>query len=259
MEAFQNLAQLEQLCERLYNAQNAAERQQAEAALRVFGMSTEYIPQCKMVLDSSNSPYAQLMASSSLLKLVTEHTLNAAIRLEMRNYFLGYLDTRGPGLEPYVATSMVQLLCRTTKLGWFDDDQHRNIVEDAKQFLAKGLGPHYLLGLKILNMLVTECNQPTPGRTLTQHRKIAVSFRDLALYNIFHMSLVALRQMYSDANADDKLREQGMSLSLQCLSFDFVGTCLDESAEDLGTIQVPTFVCLLSSFAERLLCSDDPR
>ena len=33
---------------------------------------------------------------------------------------------------------------------------------------------------------------------------------------------------------------QAMSLALQCLSFDFVGTCLDESAEDLGTIQVHT-------------------
>jgi hypothetical protein len=44
--------------------------------------------------------------------------------------------------------------------------------------------PHYLLGLKILNMLVAEMNNPTPGRSLTQHRKIAVSFRDLALYKV---------------------------------------------------------------------------
>eukprot|EP00951_Prasinocladus_malaysianus_P012229 scaffold91009_cov49-Prasinocladus_malaysianus.AAC.3 len=86
-------------------------------------------------------------------------------------------------------------------------------------------------------MLVTECNQPTPGRTLTQHRKIAVSFRDLALYKIFQMSLIALRQLFTEGGTQDKLREQGLSLALQCLSFDFVGTCLDESAEDLGTIQ----------------------
>lgn len=33
---------------------------------------------------------------------------------------------------------------------------------------------------------------------------------------------------------------QGLGLALQNLSFDFVGTCLDESAEDLGTIQVTT-------------------
>lgn len=35
-------------------------------------------------------------------------------------------------------------------------------------------------------------------------------------------------------------RTQAVQLALQCLSFDFVGTCLDESSEDLGTIQVPS-------------------
>ena len=44
---------------------------------------------------------------------------------------------------------------------------------------SAGSPGHYLLGLRVLNMLVLEMNQPTPGRTLTQHRKIAVSFRDL--------------------------------------------------------------------------------
>lgn len=33
---------------------------------------------------------------------------------------------------------------------------------------------------------------------------------------------------------------QGLTLALNCLSFDFVGTCLDDSAEDLSTIQVPS-------------------
>ena len=45
--------------------------------------------------------------------------------------------SRGPALEPFVVTSLVQLLCRTTKLCWFDDDAFRNIVDDAKQFLEK--------------------------------------------------------------------------------------------------------------------------
>ena len=40
----------------------------------------------------------------------------------MRSYFLHYLDGRGPGLEGFVVTSLIQLLCRMTKLGWFDDD-----------------------------------------------------------------------------------------------------------------------------------------
>lgn len=43
--------------------------------------------------------------------------------------------------------------------------------------LQGGSQAHYLLGLRILNMLVSEMNSPTAGRSLTQHRKIAVNFR----------------------------------------------------------------------------------
>ena len=46
--------------------------------------------------------------------------------------------SRGSQLEQYVTTSLVQLLCRTTKLCWFDDDHFRTIVDDAKTLLAKG-------------------------------------------------------------------------------------------------------------------------
>lgn len=113
--------------------QNPGERAQAEQALKVFGLSTEYVSHCKVtaplsaaarawpalrgrappapaasnslplalpaarelslhthstaglcvmlyacvqtILDVSTSPYAQLLASSSLIKVVTEHTL----------------------------------------------------------------------------------------------------------------------------------------------------------------------------------------
>ena len=67
---------------------------------------------------------------------------------------------------------------------------------------------HYLLGLKILNMLVTEFNQPTSGRTMTQHRKLAVAFRDGALLKVFQIAVTALQLLASNASADDKLREQ---------------------------------------------------
>ena len=45
--------------------------------------------------------------------------------------------SRGPRLESFVVTSVLQLLCRTTKLCWYDDDAFRNIVADAKRFLEK--------------------------------------------------------------------------------------------------------------------------
>jgi exportin-7 len=73
-------------------------------------------------------------------------------------------------LQPYVVVSMVQLLCRTIKLGWFDSDANKNIADDCKSLLEGSSSAHFHLGLKILNTLVAEMNQPGSSRTLTQVR-----------------------------------------------------------------------------------------
>lgn len=138
----------------------------------------------------------------------------------------------------FVTSSLIQLLCRVTKLGWYDDEHFRDVVTECTNFLAQGTVDHFYIGLRVLNQLVAEMNQANPGRSLTHHRKTACSFRDSSLFQIFQISLTSLRQLQTDA--EDKLREQAIALSLKCLSFDFVGTSLDESSEDLGTIQIPS-------------------
>jgi hypothetical protein len=46
---------------------------------------------------------------------------------------------------------------------------------------------------------------------------------------------------------------QGLTLALSCLSFDFVGTCLDDSAEDMSTIQVRTATSMNNPHVTRQL------
>jgi hypothetical protein len=50
-------------------------------------------------------------------------------------------------------------------------------------------------------------NTATAGRTLTQHRKVAVSFRDLSLLSVMKAALGALRYMM-DNGADEKLLQE---------------------------------------------------
>ena len=45
-----------------------------------------------------------------------------------------------------------------------------------------------------------------------------------------------------------RLQELALSLSLKCLSFDFVGTSIDESSEEFGTVQVFHLVIYQLSF-----------
>lgn len=233
----ESLAQLEVLCERLYNSQDSAERAHAESTLKCFSVNVDYIPQCQYILDNALTPYALMLASSSLLKQVTEHSLSLQLRLDIRNYLVNYLANRGPELQPFVVGSLIQLLCRITKFGWFDDDRFKEVVKESFSFLSQATSEHYAIGLKILNQLVCEMNQPNPGLPSTNHRRVACSFRDQSLFQIFQISITSLHQLKDDATS--RLQELALSLSLKCLSFDFVGTSIDESSEEFGTVQIP--------------------
>lgn len=246
------LSQVENLCEILYTGSPTAggdkiTRDEAQSRLLSLQSSASFIPQCQYILDRSASQYALLVASNSLTELITTHWNNFTIaqRIDIRNYVLGYLANNGPTLQDFVTLSLIQLVCRITKLGWFDDPTHRELTEDVTKFLQATVG-HCILGLKILNQLVDELNIPTSGGTLTQHRKTSVSFRDLCLYKVFQLGLTTLRQLQTraistaDARQEAALGEQALSLTVRCLNFDFIGTNPDESTEDVGTIQAPT-------------------
>jgi exportin-7 len=184
MDAAQ-LAQVEALCETLYTGVPAkletgeVTRQEAQQRLLSLQANAEYIPQCQYILDNSNSQYARLVASNSLIELITTHWNSFTVpqRIDIRNYVLGYLANKGPQLQDFLVLSLIKLVCRITKLGWFDDSAHRDLADDVTKFLQATVD-HCILGLKILNQLVDELNIPTAGRTLTQHRKTSVSFRD---------------------------------------------------------------------------------
>ncbi|XP_064966171.1 uncharacterized protein LOC103986231 isoform X2 [Musa acuminata AAA Group] len=238
----ESLAHLEALCERLYTSQDSVERAHAESTLKCFSVNPDYISQCQYILDNALTPYALMLASSSLLKQVMEHSLSLKLRLDIRNYVINYLASRGPELQNFVVGSLIQLLCRITKFGWFDDDRFREVVNEATNFLSQASSGHYSIGLKMLNQLVSEMSQPNQGMSLTNHRKVACSFRDQSLFQIFQISLTSLHQLKSDEDmqAVSVLRELALSLSLKCLSFDFVGTSVDESSEEFGTVQIPS-------------------
>ncbi|URE05707.1 hypothetical protein MUK42_19697 [Musa troglodytarum] len=237
----ESLAHLEALCERLYTSQDSVERAHAESTLKCFSVNPDYISQCQYILDNALTPYALMLASSSLLKQVMEHSLSLKLRLDIRIYVINYLASRGPELQNFVVGSLIQLLCRITKFGWFDDDRFREVVNEATNFLSQASSGHYSIGLKMLNQLVSEMSQPNQGMSLTNHRKVACSFRDQSLFQIFQISLTSLHQLKSDEDMQvSVLRELALSLSLKCLSFDFVGTSVDESSEEFGTVQIPS-------------------
>lgn len=163
-------------------------------------------------------------------------------RTQLRNYVLNYLANQGPQLEGFVIDELISLLCCLIKLGWNDGDTYKSIVDDISRFLDAS-EDHCIIGLQVLTCLVTEMNVSIPNlrRTIThsQSRKISLNFRDLHLLKIFNASLQMLSKVIQTPS-HNKLRYCTIRLAHACLSFDFVGSVLDESNEDVGTLHPPS-------------------
>ena len=65
------------------------------------------------------------------------------------NYLINYLATRGPDLEPFVAGSLIQLLCRVTKFGWLDDDRFKEVIKEATNFLSQVMNLFFVFWLRL--------------------------------------------------------------------------------------------------------------
>ncbi|CAD1475136.1 unnamed protein product, partial [Heterotrigona itama] len=241
--------QLELLCKQLYESQDSTHRAEAEKALVAFQNAPDTLTKCQLLLDRGDSPYAQLLAATTLTKLVSRSSgLSLQQRLDIRNYILNYLATQ-PKLPNFVIQALVTLFARISKFGWFDIDKDRSVVSDVTKFL-QGSVEHCMIGVQLLSQLTCEMNQVSDAdanRSITKHRKIASHFRDTQLFEIFRLSYTLLstaRENCKNLNFNDEaqhgLIRQLLKLAQNCLTFDFIGTSTDESSDDLSTVQIPT-------------------
>jgi exportin-7 len=148
----------------------------------------------------------------------------------------------------FVTAGLIQLVCRVTKLGWFSAPERghemRTLATDVDRLL-QNTPAHCVVGLSILEQFLLEMNRPITGQTLTTHRKGAVSFRDHSMLHIFNCTLNVLKAVHGgQMNAlppqqSSNITELSLKVLINCLSFDFIGTNPDESAYEVGTIQIP--------------------
>uniref|UniRef100_A0A6A7FXJ8 Exportin-7-A-like n=2 Tax=Hirondellea gigas TaxID=1518452 RepID=A0A6A7FXJ8_9CRUS len=252
----QDVIKLEQLCKQLHEANNGQQRQEAEKALVEFQSGVggaDTLSRCQMLLERAHSSYSQYLAATTLTKMVSRNPCSLTLqqRIHIRNYVLNYLGTR-PKLMHYVNQGLVELFARITKLGWYDSvDKNkwafRDVLTDVSQFL-KGPIEHRIIGIELLARLTAEMNQISESdanKSLAKHRKIASSYRDQHLLVIFQLACTHLRsETYESVDFTEQNKHslilQLLQLALNCLTFDFIGTAIDDSGDDFCTVQIPT-------------------
>ncbi|XP_017472351.1 PREDICTED: exportin-7-like [Rhagoletis zephyria] len=248
----QELIQLEVMCKQLYESSDTEERKRAENAL--FSNNLDLM-KCRLLLDRKNSSYAQLLAASTISKIITRNPSGLSLeqRLDIRNYILNYLASNSK-LAPFVLQGLVTLFARITKIGWFEstkEDEYvfREIIPHITPFV-QGNVEFCNIGVQLISNLVIEMNQPSSqdaNRSLFRHRKVASSFRDKNLFEFFQLSQDLLQRaldgLKSTKFLDDNqqtLISNLLKLTINCLSFDFIGASSDDSSDDLTCVQIPT-------------------
>ncbi|KAI8427083.1 hypothetical protein MSG28_014721, partial [Choristoneura fumiferana] len=272
----QEVIQIELLCKQLYESQDPLVRDQAEKAVVAFQEAPDTLSKCQALLERADSSYSQLLAATTLAKLISRSTTSLTVqqRLDIRNYVLNYLASR-PKLANFVVQALVALFARITKVSWFDmvkeEFVFHNVMNDVASFLQSStitssrpsVGGTYLIlvgmwsqgpaemctiGVQLLSQLVMEMNQVSEAdanRSLAKHRKIASSFRDTQLFEMFRLScslLAGARGKTLDPldGAQHTLIAALLRLAHHCLTYDFIGTAVDECSDDLCTVQIPT-------------------
>ncbi|KAL3894264.1 MAG: hypothetical protein SGCHY_005376, partial [Lobulomycetales sp.] len=243
---------VEAACFRIFNASSPAEHSDAQSFLdsnvpTVESSSPDRAVEASLaLLNQSTQVHTLMFALLRLQEIVTGHwsSLSPAFKAQLRSNALGALAS--PDVSYAVSSGLAQLLCIIAKTSWLDDPEAADLLPDINQLLSSD-PTRQLRGLQLMALLVTEMNLPRSNLALlSRHRKIAVSFRDSALFPMFSTALAFLRSLLEEksgslpSDQSTKLQECTLVVLRNCLGFDFIGTIPDDSSDDIGTIQIPS-------------------
>ncbi|KAI8363847.1 armadillo-type protein [Choanephora cucurbitarum] len=251
------------LCQELYNPKTTSERDQVQKILEAsfptfstetnkldlgqtpsFGIQTptDTANALRILLENSPNPYVQTFSFSRLKQLVIAQfsLFDHDTKLQLRTFLLeyAYLHT---DLQPFVMTQLASVFALLTRFGWLDHEEYQHVYEDMTQFL-RASASHRIVGLQILAVVIQDINSVTLPKYSAKFRKAAAGLRDTQLLKIFENGFEILRGTLTRSIPFDqgKTKEVALDLLLKCLSFDFAGTSLDESNDDLGNVQIPS-------------------
>ncbi|KAL7073722.1 hypothetical protein ACQ4LE_007266 [Meloidogyne hapla] len=238
---------LNRLSRTLCEAVNEQDRRVAEETLSKLIDSNQCLQHCLLLLESGEQPYAQVVASGALKRLLNKKVnLSLQDRLELSRYLLKYLVAR-PSLPLYIQNPLCKLYAYLTKIGWLEKDQtetfHFQVPITQILGLAKEPTAEGSIGLKLLNSLVEEMNLEEGFDSVSKQRKISGSFRDSRLLDIFIVSLDILKQAIDVKPLNESMLSYitlALDLSFACTNFDFAGIVNDETLDEGTNVQIPT-------------------
>lgn len=253
-EQEQLVLHFERLCTAVYepddslpSAQMTQQVKMAQNKILKMVQQDAYFQQVQVILLKTSNNYAIAIATNAYRDFMTQKwfAFKPDERMKVRAFVWTVLRQKLKILTRPSRVALIRLITRITKMGWFEDQRHKETVNEALKLLSPDFPATYCLGIDLLAQLVDEMNKPLRNETLTDHRKTAVSFRELSLKIIFKAALSCIKQVSvtNSANVDPatkiNMSNVGVNLAVQCLQYDFIGTNPDDSMIEMSNIHVP--------------------
>jgi exportin-7 len=245
------LVKFESYCADLYSSSSPQARKTAHDILMPLLSQPETITQLEFALANTANPHAILFAANGLIQLITNFwpSLTEQFKEDLRKFLLSYLSQRcvemySNPLSEQAMSFMIRLLCRLVKLSWLDGPKNQTITDDVQTLIDPGSIAQAILAVDIYTTLTVEM-QPTKGPQMSRYRRTAMSFRDISLASIFQTGMKILQNLVQgklaipDKAEEARLVHKVLKLVQGSLSFDFMGTMPDETADDQSTVMVP--------------------
>ncbi|KAK8801931.1 hypothetical protein WA158_006326 [Blastocystis sp. Blastoise] len=237
----------EGLCNQMFQPGDVAQQQKAAQSIQEIAGHRDFLSKADYIIQNSKNMYALYITASSLTTSLTNmwNNYDNDQKNQIRALIVNFLDNCGTILPDYVVNACSKVIGRITKLMWNDDPSQRDINSQFQQFMSHS-PCHIYLGFQIISEIVREMNTVLPNQQRTNHRKTAISFRDVALANIVMTALNTIKDIYMNTiileneTIKFKIYESAVSLLVISLQYDFIGTNSDETAEEISTIQIPS-------------------
>ncbi|KHJ39806.1 hypothetical protein D918_10168 [Trichuris suis] len=238
------------ICQELLQATDNEKRYAADKALSEFCKRPEVFANIHPLLERTDV-YGRVFLAAALKVVISRSgVVPMEQRLQLLGFLLNYLFSRQCA-ERLVLKSLIDLFCKLVKVSSFNYDSEgemqfqiavKRVIE-----LNEGSMESCSIAVELLRSLVVEMGQLDQSCLIGRQLKVAASFRDTYLLDIYKVSIGLLKSVaenvisFNVEDADQRSLLVGvLALSLACLSFEFANSRGTEERDESIVVLIPS-------------------
>ncbi|KAL7716869.1 Ran-binding protein [Entamoeba marina] len=192
-------------------------------------------PQCQLVLSESTHDFAIIHSAKSLSQAFL--ICDPKDRPIMKNLVYSFIKNRAMNFQFGINSFIIKCFVQMIKVTWDDKTVNTEILNEFEKIVNSNLQsiPLIFTCLEMLNDTMSN----------TQHninRQSTIDYRDNYLFQVFVLAYKSFNLITQNQQNPQIMQyiQYSISLLLSCLKYNFIGTNVDETTDDIHTVQLPT-------------------